>query len=408
MPANLPHASTFSSSGGRFASSEDVVGLTVRELEVDGRPAELEITATATPPEGTPIGANRAIGDRLVTVRSESGLNERAPHGSQEIDIASAAFASWYELGPACPFFSARLGVSTGDPTGLEEALAEIIASLPRSPVARVPDVDVTLAEAQAWTRIRSLFPTGPVAMPTWLPEEADRSRVTLRRLSVSPTREYEVVYPDRSGEPLVTFRLGPVAEIRESGSGLCCVRAARAIVQYASHLFGDPTKPGIRRVKWTEQTRTLSFWSERIRGEDMLRIAWALDRETVPPNPYDDARAKPGACARDSAVGTIERLLSLTGSLDRAAVLDCYALDAITADGTDVASWAGLPRAGRAEVVEGEEIAGRRWVSATWTFGSDPGGAWGRSPTFFFLLGEEDGAWRVYDGGTGPGGSVP
>lgn len=384
------------------------MGLTVRELEVGGRPVELEVTATATPPETHPVGVTRAVGDRLVTFRSQRGLNEPGPVGSQEIDIAAGAFATWYELGPACPYFSARLGTSAADPGGLEEALAEIIVSLPRSPVARLPDVDVTLAEAQVWARIRSLFPTGPVAMPTWLPQEADRTRVTLRSLSVSPTREYEVVYPDRSGEPLVTFRLGPVTDIRESGMGICCVRASRAIVQFASHLFADPTRPGIRRVEWMEQTRTLSFWSERIRGEDMLRIAWALDRETAPQNPYPDVRAKAGSCAAPTPGETILRLISLMGSLDRAAVLDCYALDAITADGTDVSSWAQLPRAGRAAVVEEKEIAGRRWVTATWTFSSDPGGAWGRSPTFFFLLGEEDGTWRVYDGGTGPGGAVP
>lgn len=161
--------------------------------------------------------------------------------------------------------------------------------------------------------------------------------------------------------------------------------------------------------MQWEEQTRTLTFTSQRIKGEDMLRIAWELDRATAPPNPYQNARAKRGACASStSAEDTVRRMLALYGSRDRDALLDCMALDRIVSEGAGSASAAALPTAGGVTTRRQSDIAGRVLISATWTFSSDPGGAFGRQPTQFFLLGLEDGVWRIYDAGTAPFGMPP
>jgi len=38
-----------------------------------------------------------------------------------------------------------------------------------------------------------------------------------------------------------------------------------------------------------------------------------------------------------------------------------------------------------------------------SWTFASKPGGAWNPQPTNFFLIGREDGLWRVFAVNTAP-----
>jgi hypothetical protein len=267
----------------------------------------------------------------------------------------------------------------------------------------------VLLSEDDAWARIRAALPNGPVARPTWLPATVKRDLVELRALSVTPTAIYEVGYLDGSGPPVITFRLGPVDPMRESAAGFCCVRRVRAALHFESHLFSDPSRPGVRRVQWEEQGHTLSFTSSRTSGEDMLRIAWELDRATAPPDPYPGVRAKKGACAsRSSPEETVRKLLTLFGSRDPDAVLDCFSLDRIASAGLGVGGGADLPSTMNASVSRRGQVASRIEVLASWTFTSDPGGPHGRQPTQFFLLGLEDGAWRIYDGGTAPFGRPP
>lgn len=100
--------------------------------------------------------------------------------------------------------------------------------------------------------------------------------------------------------------------------------------------------------------------------------------------------------------------MLALYGSKDRDALLDCIALDRIVSVGTGAANGADLPTTSGVTIQKRSEIAGRILVMATWTFSSDPGGPSGRTPTQFFLLGLEEGAWRIYDVGTAPFGTPP
>jgi hypothetical protein len=225
----------------------------------------------------------------------------------------------------------------------------------------------------------------------------------------VTPTAIYEVGYLDGSGPPVITFRLGPIDPMRESAAGFCCVRGVRAGLHFEGHLFSDPSRPGVRRVQWEEQGHTLSFTSSRTRGEDMLHIAWELDRATAPQGPHPGARAKKGACASPAAAEeTIRTLLALFGSRDREAVLDCFSLDRILSAGPGVGGGADLPSTTNVSVRRRGQLASRVEVQASWTFTSDPGGPSGLQPTQFFLLGLEDGAWRIYDGGTAPFGRPP
>jgi hypothetical protein len=134
-----------------------------------------------------------------------------------------------------------------------------------------------------------------------------------------------------------------------------------------------------------------------------MLRIAWELDRTTAPGSRDPSARAKVGTCgSRTSPEETVRRLLALFGSKDRAAVLDCFALDRIATAGLDVAGGADLPTTTGVSTRRAD-IAGRSQIMATWTFTSDPGGPFNLVSTHFFLLGLEEGVWRIYDGGTAP-----
>lgn len=399
MPGYLPFRESNNSSSERMASSQDLVSLKIPDLVVDGQAAELLIRAEASRPTWI-INDQRQVGDRAVTLSYIS-------HPSQ-------LRAEWYEPNGTCQYFTATLRAAASNVRALEGELLRIVGSMPLTASMTTPSpsplaaVASPIPEQEAWERVAALFTTGPVARPTWLPPQIDRRRVILRALEVSPTRVYEIVYLDTSGAPILTFRLGPVDPMRQSGIGFCCVRASTAVLEFMSSLFSDPAGPGTRRMRWEEQTRTLSFSSDRISGEDMLRTAWELDRSTAPPNPYPDVRGKPGVCAAADPETTIRRLLALYGSRDRAAVLDCYSLDRITSGGTGVASGADLPATSGVRVQGRSDIAGRVEIQATWTFTSEPGGAFGRRPTQFFLLGTEGGVWRIYDAGTAPFGRPP
>jgi hypothetical protein len=73
-----------------------------------------------------------------------------------------------------------------------------------------------------------------------------------------------------------------------------------------------------------------------------------------------------------------------------------------------NVGGWAELPRTTNVSFGTIEEFAGRVVVMASWTFASDPGGAWGPSATRLFLLGPEDGRWRIFEVWSGGLGRLP
>lgn len=423
MPSYVPRASSVSSSTETGASSQDVVSLTMRDLSVGGLPAVLTITSQSaagvvwwggTPPPLTHTG-QRDVQVTTIDARASTitgpGMPTPRPNGPTTFTPRTDAVAQWTEPDAACPYFTAMLWSSGTDAAALQAELLKILASMAPAPRAAATWVPVILSsEADAWARIRAQFQTGPVAMPTWLPPQVDRSHVEIRKLGITPTREYEVVYRDSAGTELLTFRLGPVNKVGGSGIGFCCVRGARASLSFDTSLFTDATKPGARQLQWQEQTRTLSIRSDRISGDDLIHIGFELDRTTAPGNPYPNVRATPGACAAtSSATDTVIRLLALAGSNDRASVLDCYAIDPIMVDGPDgPASWAGLPPTKNVQVVKPFTFGGRSVVGATWDFASDPGGAWGPRATRFFLVGLEDGRWRIYEVDSAFPGNVP
>lgn len=410
MPTYVPHRSAASMRSARSAVSEDVVTLIVEDLVVNGDPAELSVSAQAAPPQSARAGSTRQVGDRAVTLAAVRPGSSTPPPGSvRRIPVRSEVAGLWSEPTAACPYFAATLMSSGMNTQALESELVKIIASIPLSPAAVTLVEALVATENEVWTRIRAVFPTGPVALPTWLPTEVDRSRVELRILRTTPTREYEVVYRDTTGTSLVNFRLGSVEPVQESAVSMCCVRGAQATLHLATRLFSDPALPGMRQMRWEEQGRTLSITSERIKGEDVLRIAWLLDRTTAPRNAYLSSHPPSGACASPvSAEGTVATLLLLTGSGNRDALIDCYSSDAIAVGGLGVASWAGLPATKAATITRGAEIAGRAWVAATWTFTSSAGGPWGETNTRFFLLGREEGVWRIYEVGSAPFSTPP
>ncbi len=181
-------------------------------------------------------------------------------------------------------------------------------------------------------------------------------------------------------------------------------VRGVGVALTFSGVLWTDRTATAPRVVRWEEGRYVMRIESDRFTGDDLLHVAWYLDQSGKPPPAYPYTRNKVGACTKAGATleETVRLLLSSSGRGDRDAVLDCYAMDAIAASGpSSVGNWAGLPTTGNVKIVSAEEIAGRVELMTSWTFASDPGGAWGPAPTRFFTLGPEDGRWRIYDIGS-------
>jgi hypothetical protein len=256
--------------------------------------------------------------------------------------------------------------------------------------------------EQQVWSRIRAQLPSAaPVALPTWMPSSVDRMKVQLRALNAdAQDPRYSVAYAASSGAEIV-LALGPAPEVKlgeESGLGVR-VRGVPAVVAFPYSVSTDPAKPALRRVRWQEGTYTLQIASERFSGDDLLHIAWSLDPTGAPPPAHPYTRDKAGACAKPDtrAEDTVRSLVALIGSRDVDAVLDCFASEAIGADGTGWGGWANLPRATGFRLDQVSQFAGRMQVQAGWTFESAPGGAWGTAPVNFFVVGLEEGRWRVF-----------
>lgn len=267
------------------------------------------------------------------------------------------------------------------------------------------------LAEAEAWAKVRSSHPGVPLIVPTWLPPSIDRTRVEVRGMGFGPAGAsdplYRVAYVASTGATIL-FALGPESDIPGSGIGTR-VRNSPAVLSFETILFSEPTKPASRRVRWQEGKYVLRIESDRFTGEDLLHIAWSLDRTgaPAPKNPY--SRVKPGVCAKESATpeDTVRLLFMFVGGRDRDSVMDCFSLELLGVY-PEYGAWSDLPRASDVKLSPPSAIAGRFVVGVTWLFASDPGGAWSQRPHHFFTLGQEEGRWRVYETATAAIGPPP
>jgi hypothetical protein len=264
------------------------------------------------------------------------------------------------------------------------------------------------MAEAQAWAEVRASLPAVPIIVPTWLPPSLDRTRVELRQLVADQADpRYGIAYVAPDGAAVVVA-LGPASDVAGSGVGTR-VRNSLAVLSFDSSLWSEPNKPAPRRVRWQEGRYVVRIDSERFTGEDLLHVAWSLDRSGAPAPKNPHTRMKPGVCAARGAAPeeTLRRLIGLIGAGDRDAMLDCFSLE-LLGDCPGYPSWADLPRASELKLQPTQETGGRPVIGASWQFARDPGGAWNQQAHYFFLLGLEDGSWRVYETATAWYASLP
>jgi len=268
-------------------------------------------------------------------------------------------------------------------------------------------------AEAAAWATVRATHPGVPLIVPTWLPPSIDRTRVEVRGIGFGPGGSsdplYSVAYVASSGATIL-FALGPISDTATGDSAIGTrVRNSGAALIYVG---GWPATSGAvvtRRVRWQEGNHVLRIESDRFAGEDLLHAAWSLDPTgaPAPKNPY--SRVKPGVCAIGGAPpeDTVRLLLSFVGGRDRHSVLDCFSLE-LLGEYPGYGAWADLPTASNVVLRLPSGVGGRVVIGASWSFASDPGGAWGRQAFQFFTLGLENGAWRVYETATAAIGPPP
>jgi len=250
-------------------------------------------------------------------------------------------------------------------------------------------------------------MPAGvPIIEPTWLPPifSGVSSQMSAVKSSSLVDATYVVSYT--AGRDRLLFSLGragaaspaPSPGVIVSGVGTL-VRRSRAELNFSSDLFNAPRgTPGLRVVSWIEGDYGLRIESETISGDDLLHIAWSLD-QTGAPGPGPATRVKPGACADATAPeATLRRLVTLTGSHDADALADCFAFQ-----GGAPGVWAELPSATLDSLRQVQGSGGRLQLQAQWTFSSNPGGAWNQRQSMFFMVGREDGLWRIFDATTAP-----
>jgi hypothetical protein len=269
------------------------------------------------------------------------------------------------------------------------------------------PAPATVMTEAAAWSRVKSATQSS-VAMPTWLPPSIDRATVEVTDLAAAPAGpRYTVVYRTAQGGA-IAFALGPADPIPGSGMGVV-VRGQDASLTFPSTVFTDPAKPARRRVRWVEGPLVLSITSDVFTGDDLLRIAWNLDPFSAPP-PKNAFSRTADACGATGPEATVRTLVSLIGRQRTEAVADCFSAEYLGRSGMGVPDmWASkLPTATLDGVSPRTPIGGRPVVQVSWTFASDPGGAWNQKQTMFFTLGLESDRFRIYEIGTAGGGPVP
>ncbi len=298
------------------------------------------------------------------------------------------------------------LGMTAGDGTWPPyfDGLRDLAAASPSASPPRV------ITEAEAWEFLRGALPAGtPLAVPTWLPSTIDRDHVEVSGVA-GGSSDPRFVLTYRAASGTIVLRLGPADDVIGSGYGTR-VRGQPATLTFASSLFTDPHTPAPRRVLWHEGAHTLSISSETFTGDDLLHIAWSLDPSGAPAPRYAFTRAAEGACAKPgaSAADTVRAFVGLFGSGRGDAVLDCLTDGYVGSAGPALGQlYASLPAATLDQVTAAGTVGGRQVVRASWTFASDPGGAWGPRPTRFFSLALGAGRWRISDQATAPLGPPP
>jgi hypothetical protein len=249
-----------------------------------------------------------------------------------------------------------------------------------------------------AWQQLRrQVAPGVPIIEPTWMPPVfggVPAASVVAGANAADTT--YVVSY--HTDRDTVTLNLGGTApsEVNAGGVGGILVRNSPAFLRFPEYLAQGGQ--GLRVVSWTEGSYALRIESQTISGDDLLHIAWSLD-PTGAPGPAPAIRAKPGVCADAASPElTARRLIALIGSHDPDALADCFAFR-----GGAYAVWADLPSATLDSIRLVQGTGGRRQLQVGWTFASEPGGAWNLRSTNFFLIGREDGLWRVFAVNTAP-----
>ena len=247
---------------------------------------------------------------------------------------------------------------------------------------------------------VHSSLPTVPIVLPTWLPPSVDRTRVEVRGIGNGPTGpaadpHYTVAYVAPSGKAII-IGLGQESDTGISKIGTR-VRNSPAVLSFGPTDSSGPWK----RIRWRENGYDFRIDSD-FSGDDLLHVAWSLDRAGAPAPKNLYTRVKPGVCAANGAAPeeTVRRLLAFVGAGDRDSVLDCFSLE-LLGDYPGYGGWSDLPRASDVKMQAPSALGGRFVIGAGWTFASDPGGAWGQQAHQFFTVGLEDGSWRVYETGT-------
>jgi len=348
-------------------------------------------------------------GDRIESVISEGVDRIALPPESEWLpDLARARgrtrFPSWVvavPLAAAVVVIAALLGSSLR--TVRETPATQpppTSAPLVVPSVGPSPTPDATRGPDASWQQLRQSLPSSvPIIEPTWLPPVFDGVKSGMSAVTSDRATDTYYTVSYTSGRDTVLFWLrgttapkpSPAAS-NQSGVGGLVVRRSPAVLDFPSDLFSNPGASGLRVVSWTEGAYALRIESQTISGDDLLHIAWSLDQTGAPGAPA--TRAKPGVCADSaSAEGTIRRLVALLGKNDPDAVADCFASEAIGFAGP----WAALPAASIDSVAAIQGAGGRQQLQVSWTFASDPGGAWSVRSTRFFLIGRESGAWRIF-----------
>jgi hypothetical protein len=309
---------------------------------------------------------------------------------------------------------------------GVDESVLAKVLAAPRSYrviADGIPSGQVTLAlidsacrsepryltQAEAWEQVRAALPSFvPVSPPAWLPASIDLTRVNVDLLgNTAQHPHFTVIYRGTKG--IITYTLGEYPQIDGSSIGIR-VRGVPGSLAFDQSLWNDPGGEGLRRVRWVEGAYTFTFDTSSYSGDDLLHMAWSLPQYGAPPPAKPVDRSARYVCAKTGASpeDTVRVFLALIGDGDRAAISDCFT-SWIAAEWSMNEYASDLPRVTTTDVRRIGEVGGRPVIGATWSFASDPGGAWGPSPVSRFLtLGLEDGVWRVQDMGTAAIGPPP
>ena len=274
----------------------------------------------------------------------------------------------------------------------MSTGIAASPSPLATSPAAARPTPTPQLAsEDAAWAAVRAALPSAPSIRPAWLPDHVDRRTVAY----VVDGASYRVTYNVNGGDRMaVRFGLGPLPPLGPAPVSALGIRV-RGVPAAFEFLYSDLSRT---RIAWRENAADLAIEGGEIRGDDLLQIAWALAPSTLPA-----PRARVGSCAPDRAEpdAVIRRLFELAQSGDAAAVADCWSRDRVADDTGAFAAWSNLGPTSELEIRYGPRLATRYWVLVTFTFARDPSAFQGPRKSLFYLVGAEEGRWRIFESAT-------